>query len=417
MAVLRRSRARSWLVWAACLSLTPVACDQKAPPKPVPSAATSPDAQTSPSASAPPASADAAPSAAVSAAPQVRVPIDPVPVPIPPREPTGTFLDRPDAAGVFRVVTYNIKWNSIFPAVSKEGAEKFSRVLRALDPDVIGLQEIGRHPSERDNPAAKTWTADDVRQLLDQLRPLPGGARWHAYGANSNVIASKYPLRMTSDRVRPPNERGPAIALVDLPTAKGPRGLYVINTHHKCCDGTKNDPRRQVQSDAIMAWVRDARQPGGEVDLEDRTGVVILGDFNLVGGQQPLVTLTDGDIVDEQRFGADFKPDWDETALTDAKPMHNIDGSESWTWRDDNQPFEPGRLDFIVYTDSVLEAVKKFALNTTAMTDEELEAAGLQRWDVCKDDIGREYDHLPLVVDFVYRGTTGALGAPVDETD
>ncbi|MBK9129255.1 MAG: endonuclease/exonuclease/phosphatase family protein [Phycisphaerales bacterium] len=417
MTAFTRSRARSWHIWAACLLLTPVACERNAPPQPATPAATSADAQSSPTATAPPASVVAAPPAVASAAPQVRVPVAPPPVPIPPREPTRTFLDRPEAAGVFRVVSYNIKWNSIFPAVSKEGAEKFARVFRALDPDVIGLQEIGRNPSERDNPAARTWTADDVRQLLDQLRPLPGGARWHAYGANSNVIASKYPLQMTSDRVRPPGERGPAIALVDLPTPKGPRGLYVVNTHHKCCDGTKNDPRRQVQSDAIMAWIRDARQTGGEVDLEDGTGIVILGDFNLVGGQQPLVTLTDGDIVDEQRFGADFEPDWDETSLTDAKPMHNIDGSESWTWRDDNQPFEPGRLDFIVYSDSVLEAVKKFGLNTTAMADEELEAAGLQRWDVCKDDIGREYDHLPLVVDFVYRGVAGAAEAPGEEGD
>lgn len=321
------------------------------------------------------------------------------PVRWPQRAPTGTFVDRADPLAV-RFVSYNVMWNAIFPEVDAAHAPKFARVVQALDPDILALQEIGRHPGERDNREARFWTAEDVQKLMHQIAPPPPGGQWYTYQGHSNVIVSKYPLLMTASRLEPRGDRDLAMALIDLPDDVYPVDFYVLNNHYKCCGGTDNDPQRQQQSDAIAAWIRAARAPGGPIDLPRLTAIVIAGDLNIVGGFQPVTTLLEGDIQDEARYGPDFKPDWDDTPLTDLRPLHNITGPDDWTWRNDNDQWDPGRLDYIIYTDSVLEAAKSFMLNTTTMTSEDLAAAGLQKFDVTLDEVGREFDHLPLVVDF-----------------
>ena len=86
--------------------------------------------------------------------------------------------------------------------------------------------------------------------------------------------------------------------------------------------------------------------------------------------------------------------------MADARPLHNAHGPADYTWRNDDDQWEPGRLDCVVYTDSVLTAVHAFVLNTVALADEDLARAGLERFDVTLDDVGRRFDHLPVVVDF-----------------
>ncbi|HMQ15067.1 MAG TPA: endonuclease/exonuclease/phosphatase family protein [Phycisphaerae bacterium] len=300
---------------------------------------------------------------------------------------TSTFIDRFDPRTV-RLMNYNVNWDAIFPDVNERAAEKFQRLVKALDPDVLCLQEI------------REKSAEDVRALLSAISPLPNGATWHAYKGWTNVIASKYPLSLTGDRTVPPGERELAMALVDLPDERFKADLYVINNHWKCCGDTANDPQRQQMADAIANWIRDARTPGGAIDLPERTPLVICGDLNIVGGFQPVETLLTGDIIDERRYGPDFKPDWDGSALTDLKPRHNADGVETYTWRNDNDRWPPGRLDFIIFSDSLLEPVHSFVLNTTVLPPELLARTRLEALDVTLDDVGREYDHLPLVVDF-----------------
>jgi endonuclease/exonuclease/phosphatase family metal-dependent hydrolase len=312
-------------------------------------------------------------------------------------QPTGTFLDR--AAGTVRVVTYNVKWNSIFPAVDPHRAAKFARIVRSLDPDVLALQEIGMHPQERGRPGSHKWTADEVLEIMAVIRPLPTDQPWHAWQGSDAVIVSRFPLKMTARKTTPPGERDLALALVDLPDDRFKVDLYVLNNHFKCCDATKNDPLRQQQADALVAWLRDARTPGGNVDLPLGTPCVVVGDLNIVGSFEPVQTLLWGDIHDEARYGPDSPPDWDDTPLTDAHPLHNVAGPEDWTWRDDTSKYQRGRLDFVIYSDSVLEAVNTFALDTSTMSAADLQAGGLEPFDVCHDELGQVYDHLPLVTD------------------
>jgi endonuclease/exonuclease/phosphatase family metal-dependent hydrolase len=284
-------------------------------------------------------------------------------------------------------MSYNVGWDSIFPGVDPRQAEKFQRIILAVDPDLLALQEIRK-------------SASDVAELLDAIAPLPDGQQWHVFKGQAGVIASKYPLRMLSDRIDPPSYRDPVAALVDLPDDRFEVDLYVLNNHFKCCDGEKNDPIRQQQADAVASRLRDVRTTGGELDLPPGTPVVVVGDLNLVGGFGPLETVLSGDIADERRYGPDLAPDWDGTWLCAAHPLHNAVGPDDYTWRDDNSEFAPSRLDFVIYTDSILESLNAFVLNTTQMSEDELLRSGLSRYDVAEDELGRRFDHLPVVVDF-----------------
>ena len=56
--------------------------------------------------------------------------------------------------------------------------------------------------------------------------------------------------------------------------------------------------------------------------------------------------------------------------------------------------FPPGRLDFIVYTNSVLKEENSFIFDTKKLTSEQLLKYGLSEKDT------EVSDHLPVVVDF-----------------
>lgn len=299
-----------------------------------------------------------------------------------------------------RIFNYNI--NSVYPnEVLLEDkpimSEKFARLLKATKPDIITMQEI---PGE--------LSAEAIVEMLNNILPLGDDATWYAYKGGSNfmdnVIAAQFPLSMTGWETIPPSGQSRptrlAYALVDLPDDQFQTDAYVVSVHFKCCGGTENDPIRQSQIDAIMGWLRDAKTPGDHIDLPENTAILITGDMNTVGGPGILETAVLGNIKDEEQFGADFLPDWDDTDFVDSNPPHNAIGPDDYTWRNDASQYPPGRLDYVIYSDSVLQAVKKYILNTTTMTDELLTANGLMRYDVAEDDEGVKFDHLPIIVDF-----------------
>ena len=66
-----------------------------------------------------------------------------------------------------------------------------------------------------------------------------------------------------------------------------------------------------------------------------------------------------------------------------------------YTWRDARSSFSPGKLDYIVYSDSVLELRNAFSLETTLLSTEDLKRYGLRPMDTLDAS-----DHLPVVADF-----------------
>ena len=316
------------------------------------------------------------------------------------------FMQRPSQSHI-RVMTYNVGWDSIF---QEEGlldnlwrqesrAAAFVRIVRAIDPDVICLQEIdpARDPGQ-------------VAHILDEAIPLEDGMEWQVSRGQDNVIASRYQLAMRDQQLAYHGDIidfGHAMAMVDLPDSEFPKDVYLICAHFPALGGQKNIEARQQHADVIVARIRDMRTPGGEIDLPEYTPFIVLGDFNVyyTDPSHHLTTLLIGDILNEGTYGADIAPDWDGTDLSDALPTHNADGKEFYTWRDDTSQFKPEVLDKILYTDSVFTAPSGFVLDTTIMSAEELKAADLRSPDVMlKPDQGI-VDHLPLVVDFKFRSS------------
>jgi endonuclease/exonuclease/phosphatase family metal-dependent hydrolase len=311
-----------------------------------------------------------------------------------------SFLRKRSAAAV-RLVTWNVGTNSVFPQSDGDlhptapgRPAQFARVMRALEPDVLCLQEITRGE-------------EATASLLDAVLPLPQGRLWEAQATLDNVIAARFDLSLRGGRVFESGElrRGHTMALVDLPDAFGPRDLYAICAHFQSTAGPERVALRQRQADAIAGWIRDAHSPGGDIDLPPGTVIVVLGDLNVLTSDpgRHLRTLIDGDIADERSFGPDHRPDWDRSGLRDVMPRHNGGGLEQYTWRDDSQRFKPGVLDRVLFTDSVAAVNRSFVLNTTSMSRRDLEASGLRQTDVMRDAATGVHDHLPVAVDLVIK--------------
>jgi hypothetical protein len=174
--------------------------------------------------------------------------------------------------------------------------------------------------------------------------------------------------------------------------------VLVIANHWSCCG---NDGSRQVQADALIDFLRDARSPGGRIELAADTPIVAAGDFNLVGLRRQLETLLTGDIQDNGTWGPDSPPDWDGSDFDVAEARH-ADARFVYTWRNDGSSFYPGKLDYIVYTGSVASVEKSVAVETRTMTASSLLDAGLMASDTVVAS-----DHAPIVADFSFGDTSG----------
>ena len=290
------------------------------------------------------------------------------------------LLQKQNAADV-RVLSYNVQRDAFF---IQSRNPSFNRLLRAIDPEIIGFQEVLDH------------SAAETAALVEAALPSAPGQTWHAARIDPDlVLVSRYPV--TQCFSIPGGFAGDANAafVLDMQEPWG-TDLLLLSAHPPCC---RNDAARQRDIDAMMAFVRDARAVGGPLDLDPETPIIILGDMNLVGFAEQLNTLLTGAIVNTGAFGPAFAPDWDGSALADLMPPH-VALPMTFTWYNANSNFHPGRLDFIVYTDSVLEPGSRFVLFTPAMPPDSLAAYGLTAADATIAS-----DHLPVVGDFRYLPT------------
>jgi hypothetical protein len=112
-----------------------------------------------------------------------------------------------------------------------------------------------------------------------------------------------------------------------------------------------------------------------------------------VGYRQQVETIRIGDIDNENEYGDDFLPDWDASNIIDLFSRHTHKRM-GYTWRSDGSSFNPGKLDYIFYSDATIDTGKHYILNTLALDDETLAEYGLE-WD----DTQEASDHLPRVFD------------------
>jgi endonuclease/exonuclease/phosphatase family metal-dependent hydrolase len=142
------------------------------------------------------------------------------------------------------------------------------------------------------------------------------------------------------------------------------------------------------------------RSTGGAVP--EGIPVILAGDLNAydTDPRRHLDTLILGDVADEESYGPDGSVDPAGMPMVDLRPVHNAAGSDTWTWRNDTDRFNPYPLDRIIFTGSLMTSVHAFILNTSIMTEIDLEERGLTRGDVALDLPNGVFDHLPLVADF-----------------
>ena len=273
-----------------------------------------------------------------------------------------------------RIVSHNVEFDAMF---KQENQEHFNRLYKSIQPQIIGLQEIYNH------------NATDITNYLEGILPSPAGKSWNASNINDTWVATRYAIKNTYS----PGGFGNGAFLLDLRPDYQTDMLF-ISAHPSCCD---NDASRQNEVDAIAAFIRDAKNPGGVLTLAESTPIVVLGDMNFVGDTFQLNTLLNGDIYDEATYGVDYIPDWDETSFEDANPlvthlpMSFTQGNSYYSGS-----YSKGRLDYIIYSGSVLEMKNSYVCYTHSMPSDTLST-----YSLLENDTESASDHFPVVADFL----------------
>ena len=282
--------------------------------------------------------------------------------------PTPITFDKRDETDI-RLVTHNV-WSSSLLDPNYE--VYFQRIYQTLDPDIVALQEMYENTNQL-HSLFNDWFPDEQWYVSSQFR--------------DNIIISKYPV--LEEDYFTSSERT-MVALLNTDDELG-SDLIIFNSHLACCD---NDESRQYDADEFVSNWRDWREnDNGPFTLTEGTPFVYVGDFNLVGYRQQLTTFTEGDIEDENTFGDDYSLDWDNTSIADLFSRHSHIRM-GYTWRRDNSSFSPGKLDYVLYTDSVLDTSKHFVFNTLTMDSASLAEYGLEAMDSYNSS-----DHSPRVLD------------------
>lgn len=305
---------------------------------------------------------------------------------------TGIATDRPDLpaaptldapTGTVRIANWNIQRDGMF-----ERPGNIQRVLAALDPDVLLLQEVG---ADRDAADVSAWLNAHLRDDDDDDRP------WQAVVTTSSEPDART-LRCAV-AVRDPLTIEDAMTDIDMPALGGDarpydvravvatiehagRRMIATSLHLRCCGGAggPEDATRQAELRAVARVMRRfTNQQGMPVE-----GVVIGGDFNLVGSGHLLPT-----------FARSLDTDGSTLAVADA---YRINRRTNATWADRDQPFAPGRLDFVLYGDAGLTAQQAFVFCTSDLDSQQLRRRGLH----CADS-PLASDHRPVVVDLHWR--------------
>lgn len=287
-------------------------------------------------------------------------------------------LDLTRPPGALRLVGYNIESDGLLDPDS-ERRQALGRVLRALEPDVLGVQEAYRASAE---------------QVRDRLIELTGSQVWQtAKEGQDLVLASRYPIRRSHLIHRFDGYGAVAAFEVEAPasgTGDPPASslLTILLAHWPCCNTEQPPSERQrlESARAMVSFLEEARSDQAVWPIDPGAPVVAMGDLNLVVSRAPLETLTAG------------------AGLRSLEPRHP-NAPFVYTWRDDESRFGPGQLDFVLIS-SNLEAEHTFALATDSLPPDIL-----SRWGLRPGDALTASDHLPLVADLRF-----TAGVPAGES-
>ncbi|MFV1986466.1 MAG: endonuclease/exonuclease/phosphatase family protein [Gemmatimonadota bacterium] len=298
----------------------------------------------------------------------------------------------------FRLVSWNVSRSRI--ARSPDPARA---ILAALEPDLVFLDEIP--------PGVGV---DEILGLL----PGGGAAGWSVHVGTSGslqrgavaargtvAVAPDFSRVAYADSVRALLEQSVGAEFMEVAAnvatsgvpatgawvTLGGRRFLAVTLDLVCCGNSMTsvqDVIRRIEADAIRGAASDAMEAaavhGTGTARAPLSGVLIGGDFNLVGSRQPLDILATGLGPD----GSDLESIY---AL-------QLDGATSATWTSDSGPFPPGQLDYVLYPPSLLTPLRAFVFETLDVPVAQLDELGLtaELSDLASD-------HRPVVVDFAWR--------------
>lgn len=299
----------------------------------------------------------------------------------------------PKAERATRVVQWNVASGRF-----DENTAGFASVLAATEPDVVLIDELPRDIDEERlsaffdlEPLARLGSWSFVLGRTGGVQRASVAARDREIGPAAALAAVPYSERVLPELaamagetpearmhayLEAEAERGvsAAGAWVDL---GGVRTLFVVaDLQSGGWDGSLQDRLREIQASVLRDRV--AQELG-----ESSAPVVIGGDFNLVGSRTPLFLLTRGLDAD----GSDLVP-------ADTRRL----GERTYaTWRNPRDRFTPGRLDFILVSDAVLQVSDAFAF-----APEDLDDVALGRLSLERGSLFRSLsDHVPTVADLL----------------
>ena len=271
-----------------------------------------------------------------------------------------------------RVLAYNVQHNLLDAGTDV----RFARIINTVNADIVTFSEC--------SGVSESEMMNYFEEHIDH--PV-----WYTNKMNDLLVVTKFPVLQSwsvTNKV--------AASLIDLPDEFYSTDFLSIYAHPPCCG---NDSGRQEDFDATIAFIQDLQSAGGVGEVAFNTPFTFSGDMNLVGYAEQYLTILNGTISNTSQYGEGGFPDWDDTPISDVI-CRLTERTSSHTWRK-NTPnlgpgeYAPGRLDFIFYSNSVLDVTKSYTLATREMSPEVLIQNGL---DV--DDTYLSSDHLPIVSDF-----------------
>lgn len=264
-----------------------------------------------------------------------------------------------------RALSWNVHEGGIFT-----NPQPFTRILAAIKPDVIFLQELDDKN-----------TGEQLRAFLNAALPQPDGAGWNViFGSGGGnlrcAVASISQMSQALPVIASPERPKRSVRTAGCIVEHNGKRMLVASVHLKCCGraGGSEDIERQTEAQLIHQTITTALAGGG-ID-----GVIIAGDLNLVGSHDPIELLA-----------ANLDLDRSALAIADAD---QLDGLSNATWADRKTAFAPGRLDYLLFADSRMTATHSFVFDSR-----DLSAKCLKTHGILADDTSATSDHLPLVVD------------------
>ncbi|MBL9120187.1 MAG: endonuclease/exonuclease/phosphatase family protein [Phycisphaerae bacterium] len=301
-----------------------------------------------------------------------------------PREATAGKIAKVEATALAKPADAPLRvvsWNAELGAHLKN-PEPFSATLKGINPDVVLWQELG-----------KEATAESLAEWMN-THVGGDGSPWTAIVSGGDLrtgVVARAPLAPAPflDGLKRRDEKGDRDVRVSgaILERDGKRILFA-SLHLKCCGriNSKEDETRLAEAKAIHDAIQQASAKLAEAGTP-LNGIVVGGDFNLVGARAPLLTTAE-------------KLDLDGSDL-DIVPTFQLDRRSNATWRSTGNDFLPGRLDWVLLSGSSLTIRQSFVFSAEDLSEQAVSTLALPA-----SALKEPSDHQPVVVDLALTAPT-----------